>query len=89
MNRADAAEAQRCGTADAHDPTPCEGTRHTVTVVDREGRQHTGCVHHSARLLASLEGARVHPAAAVLPWAVVEVYCRAAELPPYAWQVGR
>ncbi|WP_344565730.1 hypothetical protein [Streptomyces axinellae] len=80
--------ARRCPAADAKDPTPCEGRRSAVTVLTGDGRQYTGCVHHTARLLASLEGARLHPSAAALPWAV-EVYCRAAQLPPFAWQIGR
>ncbi|WKX71338.1 hypothetical protein [Streptomyces sp. XD-27] len=58
-----------------------------MTVVDAEGREITGCVRHSARQLASLEGSRLHPMAALGPWAV-DVYCRAAELPPFAWLVG-
>ncbi|MBO8186296.1 hypothetical protein JW592_12570 [Streptomyces sp. DW4-2] len=88
MDATAAGGARRCAAADEADPTPCEGRRTAVTVLDRNGVQHTGCIHHTARLLASLEGARLHPSAAALPWAC-EVYCRAAQLPPFAWQVGR
>lgn len=80
--------ARRCAAADARDPTPCEGRADAVAVLDAAGRQLTGCVHHGARLLASLDGGRLHPSAAALPWAV-EVYCRAAELPPSPWILGR
>lgn len=51
----------RCPAAAAKDPTPCEGPRDAATIVDRHGREAAGCVHHCARLLAGLEGARVHP----------------------------
>ncbi|MFE9330020.1 hypothetical protein [Streptomyces sp. NPDC006925] len=78
----------RCAAADQADPTPCEGRLTVVTVIDRNGAQHTGCIHHTARLLASLEGARLHPSAAVLPFAC-EVYCRADQLLPFPWQLGR
>ncbi|OII64642.1 hypothetical protein BJP40_20115 [Streptomyces sp. CC53] len=77
----------RCAAADDKDPTACEGPLTAVTVVTADGTEITGCVRHSARQLASLQGARLHPMAALLPWAV-DVYCRAAELPPFAWQVG-
>ncbi|MFJ3949895.1 hypothetical protein ACIPXV_07470 [Streptomyces libani] len=46
-----------------------------------------GCVHHCARLLAGLEGARVHPFVPA-PQAL-DVYSRARELPPFAWEIGR
>ncbi|MEV6318637.1 hypothetical protein [Streptomyces sp. NPDC051776] len=58
-----------------------------MTVVTADGREITGCVQHSVRQLASLEGARLHPVAALLPW-VLDIYCRAAELPPFPWQIG-
>ncbi|WP_345945299.1 hypothetical protein SALCHL_005753 [Streptomyces albus subsp. chlorinus] len=88
MDPVPAKGTRRCAAADEADPTPCEGRPAAVTVIARDGTQHTGCVHHTARLLASLEGARLHPSAAALPWAC-EVYCRAAQLPPFAWQIGR
>ncbi|MFG2196871.1 hypothetical protein [Streptomyces sp. NPDC048639] len=58
-----------------------------MTVVTAEGREITGCCRHSARQLASMEGARLHPVAALLPLAM-DIYCRAAELPPFPWQIG-
>lgn len=79
--------AARCAAADAKDRTPCEGPLVAATIIAADGSEITGCVRHSARRLASMDGARLHPMAALLPWAV-DVYCRAAELPPFAWQVG-
>ncbi|KAF0649009.1 hypothetical protein K701_15645 [Streptomyces fradiae ATCC 10745 = DSM 40063] len=73
--------------ADPNDPTPCEGEVAAVTVVTGDGREVTGCVHHSARQLASLQGSRLHPMAALMPWAV-DVYCRAAALTPFPWEIG-
>ncbi|MGK5630788.1 hypothetical protein [Streptomyces sp. URMC 123] len=78
----------RCAAAHARDTTPCEGPAETVTVIDAEGRELIGCLHHSARTLASVAGTRLHPLAALLPRAA-DVYHRAAELPPFAWEVGR
>ncbi len=46
-----------------------------------------GCVHHCARLLAGLEGARVHPF--VPAHHALEIYSRARELPPFAWEIGK
>ncbi|MEU9113844.1 hypothetical protein AB0D04_19195 [Streptomyces sp. NPDC048483] len=79
--------AGRCPAAAAKDPTPCEGPADAATLVDRHGREIAGCVHHCARLLAGLEGARVHPF--VLPAHALDIYSRASELPPFAWEVGR
>ncbi|MCH6161593.1 hypothetical protein [Streptomyces marispadix] len=78
---------RRCAAADEGDPTPCEGPLAAVVIVTGDGTQITGCVQHSARQLASMKGARLHPMAALLPWAL-DVYCRAAELPPFPWQIG-
>ncbi|AOT57584.1 hypothetical protein CP974_01940 [Streptomyces fradiae ATCC 10745 = DSM 40063] len=78
---------RRCQVADPNDPTPCEGEVAAVTVVTGDGREVTGCVHHSARQLASLQGSRLHPMAALMPWAV-DVYCRAAALTPFPWEIG-
>jgi hypothetical protein len=78
---------RRCLVADRNDPTPCEGELMAVTVITGDGREITGCVHHSARQLASLQGSRLHPMAALMPW-VVDIYCRAAALTPFPWEVG-
>lgn len=77
----------RCPAAAVKDPTPCEGPHDAATIVDRHGREVAGCVHHCARLLAGLEGARVHPF--VPARHALEIYSRARELPPFAWEIGR
>ncbi|ARF57514.1 hypothetical protein [Streptomyces gilvosporeus] len=77
----------RCAAAAAEDPTPCGGPHDAATLIDRQGREIPGCLHHCARLLATLDGARVHP---FVPTAhALEIYYRARELPPYAWEIGR
>ncbi|MFG2136124.1 hypothetical protein [Streptomyces sp. NPDC048650] len=77
----------RCAAAADKDPTGCEGPPDAATILDRHGREVAGCVHHCARLLAGLEGARVHP---FVPAAcALEIYSRASELPPFAWEIGR
>ncbi|WP_043266206.1 hypothetical protein [Streptomyces sp. CT34] len=77
----------RCAAAAVADPTPCEGPRDAATIVARDGREVAGCVHHCARLLAGLDGARVHP---FVPSAqALDIYSRARELPPFAWEIGR
>ncbi|SEE25508.1 hypothetical protein SAMN05428954_2158 [Streptomyces sp. 2112.3] len=81
------APPSRCPAAAAKDPTPCEGSRDAATIVDRQGREVAGCVHHCARLLAGLEGARVHPF--VPTGQALDIYSRARELPPFAWEIGR
>ncbi|WP_174244120.1 hypothetical protein [Streptomyces sp. TM32] len=77
----------RCPAAALRDPTPCEGPHDAATLVDRHGREVAGCVHHCARVLAGLEGARVHPF--VPAGQALEIYSRARELPPFAWEIGR
>ncbi|ARH93300.1 MULTISPECIES: hypothetical protein [Streptomyces] len=82
-----AARTGRCPAAAAKDPTPCEGPHDAATIVDRHGREVAGCVQHCARLLAGLEGARVHPF--VPARQALDIYSRARELPPCAWEIGR
>ncbi|WP_275462858.1 hypothetical protein [Streptomyces noursei] len=77
----------RCPAAAAADPTPCDGPPDAATLVDREGREAAGCIRHCARLLPGLDGARVHP---FVPTArALDIYFRASELPPFAWEIGR
>ncbi|MFE6685892.1 hypothetical protein ACFVFQ_05370 [Streptomyces sp. NPDC057743] len=77
----------RCPAAAPADPTPCDGPPDAATLVDRHGREVAGCVHHCARLLPGLDGARVHP---FVPAArALDIYVRARELPPFAWEIGR
>ncbi|WP_206503964.1 hypothetical protein [Streptomyces chrestomyceticus] len=77
----------RCPAAPAPDPTPCEGPHDAATIIDPHGREVAGCVHHCARVLAGLDGARVHPFASA--GSAMEIYLRARELPPCAWEIGK
>lgn len=87
MSDRDADIGRRCSVANDKDPTPCEGSLTAVTLITREGGEITGCVQHSVRQLASLKGSRLHPMAALMPW-VIDIYCRAAELTPFPWELG-
>ncbi|MEV5595057.1 hypothetical protein [Streptomyces sp. NPDC052496] len=77
----------RCPAAPDPDPTPCEGPHDAATILYPHGREVAGCVHHCARILAGLEGARVHPFAPA--GSAMEIYLRARELPPTAWEIGK
>ncbi|MFJ1782556.1 hypothetical protein ACIOKA_38255 [Streptomyces anulatus] len=57
--------ADRCTAAHIEDPTPCQGPRDAVTVLDGTGNATTGCEHHGARMLASIDGARIEPGSVV------------------------
>ncbi|MFF6931527.1 hypothetical protein [Streptomyces californicus] len=57
--------AGRCTAAHIEDPTPCQGPYDAVTVLDGTGNVATGCEHHGARTLASVEGACVEPGSVV------------------------
>lgn len=76
--------AARCAAAHDADPTPCEGPQDAVRIVDRYGSEVLACVHHGARMYASLIGPRVYP----MPGhdgAAIEAYQRAQDLPPFCW----
>ena len=75
--------ADRCPAAHDEDPTPCDGEP-VVRVVDQTGEGLSACVHHGARLYASLEQPRVYPLAGQ-DGAAIEVYPLAQVLPPFAW----
>ncbi|MFG2223408.1 hypothetical protein [Streptomyces sp. NPDC048644] len=79
--------AARCAAASAQDPTPCEGPHTAATIISGDGTEVAGCLHHCARLLAGLDGGRVHPFVPVDH--SLEIYSRAGELPPFAWEIGR
>ena len=79
--------AERCAAAHSEDPTGCEGPMAAVRILDALDSEVTGCVHHGARMYASL----------LWPWvysmpghdgAALEVYRRAQFTPPFAWTVG-
>ncbi len=73
----------RCPAAHPEDPTPCEGPADAVKVIDQHHSEVRGCVHHAARLYASLVGPRVYPVA--VESAALEVYYRAQRTEPFAW----
>lgn len=73
----------RCEAAHPDDRTRCEGPP-AVTILDLLGTEVTGCVHHAARMYASLESPRVYP----LPGhdgAAFTVYQRAQTIRPFCW----
>ncbi|MET9414130.1 hypothetical protein ABZY03_08050 [Streptomyces klenkii] len=75
--------AVRCIAAHSEDPTSCEGPLDAVRITDRRGGQALACVHHGARMYASLDGARVYPVS--VSSAALEVYTRALTISPFAW----
>ncbi|AEW94625.1 MULTISPECIES: type 2 periplasmic-binding domain-containing protein [Streptomycetaceae] len=77
----------RCAAAHQDDPVPCEGPHDAVRVVDQHGAEVGACVHHGARLYASLIAPRVYPGS--VDGAAIEVYQRARALPPFPWTEGR
>ncbi|WP_246144819.1 hypothetical protein [Actinacidiphila oryziradicis] len=89
-------DARRCDAAHPDDPTPCEGPHDAVEIRDRfmsRARDAItvgtlGCVHHGARMLASLDGGRVYPGPSGAPGdaAAIDAYQRAQALPPFAWR---
>ncbi|MET8980422.1 hypothetical protein ABZX85_32930 [Streptomyces sp. NPDC004539] len=79
--------AGRCGAAHPDDPTPCGGPA-AVTIADSHGAVVGGCEHHAARMLASLDGARVAPLPAGPAGAAVRVFTAADTLRPFCWIDG-
>ncbi|MFF6847106.1 hypothetical protein [Streptomyces antimycoticus] len=75
--------ADRCPAAHAEDPTPRDGGQ-VVRVVDQQGTGVSACIHHGARLYASLIRPRVYPLAGH-DGAAIEVYNLARVLRPFPW----
>lgn len=83
--------ANRCAAAHHDDPTPCEGPHDAVLIRDRQMSRArdamtegiTGCVHHGARMLASIDGARVYPGS--VPGAATSVRAAADSIRPFCW----
>jgi hypothetical protein len=73
----------RCPAAHPEDPTPCGGEV-AVSVLDHSNAGADGCEHHAARLLASLDGGRVH----ALPGAAIRVFQAADGIRPFCWLDG-
>ncbi|MGI5138815.1 MULTISPECIES: hypothetical protein [unclassified Streptomyces] len=74
----------RCPAAHPNDPTPCDGPV-VVTVLDATNVGANGCEHHSARLLASLEGGRVYALPDAPDGAAIRVFKAADGLRPFCW----
>ncbi|MFF8281068.1 hypothetical protein ACF05T_34315 [Streptomyces lateritius] len=83
----------RCSAAHHTDPSPCEGATDAVLLRDRHGAEKLGCVHHAARLRASLKVA-VFPGPSAYTgyaWghdAPREALARAQRMTPYDWQTA-
>jgi hypothetical protein len=85
--------ASRCAAAHRDDPTPCEGPQDAVRIYDRwkSGGGVLGCVHHGARMLASVVGGLVYPGPSSdvgrRPGndAAVDAYVRAQATRPFPW----
>ncbi|MFJ3775153.1 hypothetical protein ACIPX0_26000 [Streptomyces sp. NPDC090075] len=77
----------RCPAAHPDDPTPCAGPV-VVTVLDAVGAGADGCEHHGARLLASLERARVYALPDAPAGAAIRVFTAADTLRPFCWVDG-
>ncbi len=82
---APAPPAERCPAAHPDDPAPCGGPV-VVTVLDRHNAGANGCEHHGARLLASIDGARVVPLPTAPEGAAIRVFKKADTLRPFTWQ---
>ena len=77
----------RCPAAHPQDPTPCTGPP-AVTVLDAVGAGADGCEHHGARILASLDGGRVHPLPDAPESAAIRVFKAADTTRPFCWFDG-
>lgn len=80
-------EDDRCPAAHPEDPTPCDGPS-VVTVLDATNAGADGCAHHGARLLASLDGARVYGLPDAAPGTAIRVFKAAAGIRPFPWVDG-
>jgi hypothetical protein len=81
-----APQPSRCAAAHAEDASRCDGPVDAVRVTDRTGDSATGCVRHSAVLLASLTDGQVAPGPGARPGDVIEAYTTARHLPPFAFE---
>ncbi|MFK4100789.1 hypothetical protein ACI2L1_12080 [Streptomyces sp. NPDC019531] len=80
-------DQQRCPAAHPEDPDPCVGLV-VVTVLDRENAGADGCEHHAARMLASLDGARVYALPDAPDGAAIRAFKAADSLRPFPWVDG-
>ncbi|MEU9947072.1 hypothetical protein [Streptomyces sp. NPDC047939] len=76
-------DTDRCATAHVDDRTSCAGPRDAVTILDGHGGAAVGCEYHGARMLASIDGARVEPGTVV--GAATRVLAAADTIRPFCW----
>ena len=76
-------DERRCVAAHPEDLTNCIGAFDAVTIVDSRGTRAKGCEHHAARLLASLDQARVEPGST--PGGALRVFQAADTIRPFCW----
>ncbi|MGW0922009.1 hypothetical protein ACWD3J_23700 [Streptomyces sp. NPDC002755] len=77
----------RCPAAHPEDPTPCGGPV-AVTVLDASNAGADGCEHHGARILASLDGGRVHALPHAPSGTAIRVFTAADSIRPFCWSDG-
>lgn len=77
----------RCPAAHPDDPTPCDGSA-VVTVLDAANAGVDGCEHHGARLVASLDQARVYALPDAPEGAAIRVFKAADTTRPFPWVDG-
>ncbi|MFF5144272.1 hypothetical protein ACFY6U_31905 [Streptomyces sp. NPDC013157] len=78
---------RRCPAAHPEDPTGCVGPV-VVTVLDAHNSGANGCEHHGARLLASLDGARVYALPDAPAGSAIRVFTAADTIRPFCWVDG-
>jgi hypothetical protein len=85
-------DTDRCTAAHPEDPTPCDdGPHDAVLIRDRQMSRARdtmtegvpGCEHHGARMLASIDGGRVHPGS--VDGAATRVRAAADGIRPFCW----
>jgi hypothetical protein len=81
------APAPRCPAAHPQDPTPCGGPI-VVVIIDTANASATGCEHHGARLLASLEGGRVYAYGSSPEGCAIRVFQASYTIRPFPWIDG-
>ena len=74
----------RCPATHPQDPTACRGPV-AVTVLDTANHGTSGCEHHAARLLASLDRGRVYALPDAPPGAAIRVHKAADGIRPFPW----
>lgn len=76
-------DTSRCAAAHIEDPAPCIGPRDAVTILDAVGGAAPGCEFHGARMLASIDGARVEPGSVL--GAATRAFAAADTIRPFCW----